>query len=154
MELSLEQKIPGRKRRFGPFLLLVGFALFAVYGWLRFTDAIINWYWLQFAGLQPGPLYLAVTGALWGLAGLAALIGYLSGRYWGRIIGLVAAFFFAVSYWLDRLLIGQPSGSMPNTVFALFLTGAGLLFAIYMLDFADAVINKLRRWKKIEDEEL
>jgi hypothetical protein len=104
------------------WFLWFGFALFALFGWVRMLYAILDWYWLDFSGIRPGPLYLVITGGLWGLVALAALIWIVLRRPWYRLVGLGAALFLALTYWIDRLFISTSPGGSSNTLFAALLT--------------------------------
>jgi hypothetical protein len=115
------------------WVLCLGFAIFALYGWARMGYAILNWYWLTFSGIHPGPLYIAVTGGLWGLAGLIALAWILLRLPWHRLVGLSAALFFVLTYWIDRLFIAADPGSSSNTLFAALFTLILLVYAILVL---------------------
>lgn len=121
-------------RRRVPYWLVWGpYVLFSLFGWMRMVDSITRWYWLNFAGVAPGPLYLAVTGGLWGAAGLAAAAWLLFRRPGCRQVGMAVALFFALTYWGDRLLASRAPGSQANTVFALVLTAACLGWAFFAL---------------------
>ncbi len=121
------------------WVVQLGLLFLTLAGWTRMISTIINWYWLSFAGVAPGPLYLAVTGGLWGLAGLAAVIWLLLRRPWSSLIGTGVGLFFALTYWIDRLLVRVARGNEDNAVFAISLT---LLCLIYLL-------LVLRPWKEL-----
>ena len=104
------------------WVLWLGFAYIAVTGWVRLAAAITGWYWLNFTKMNPGPLYLAITGGLWGLTALAALIWLVLRRPGYRLVGMSAALFFALTYWIDRLFISTHPGGTGNTPFAILLT--------------------------------
>lgn len=104
------------------WLLWLFYAFFSLAGWVRLLDTVADWYWLTFSGIFPGPLYLAITGAMWGLVGLVALIWFWLRRSLARGVGFLAAVFFALTYWLDRLLFRSGAGGGSNTLFALTLT--------------------------------
>jgi hypothetical protein len=113
-------------------VLWIGFALFALFGWARMIYTIQNWRWLVFSGVRPGPQYLVITGALWGLVGTAALVWMILHRPWHRLAGLAAALFFAATYWIDRLFIADnPEGK--GTFFASFFTFFLLAYVVLVL---------------------
>ncbi len=88
-------RIPApRKRNLALWMLTLGFLLLSFAGFLRMVNSILNWYWLNFAGIRPGPGYLVISGGLWGLAGLAALIWLWFAFPWHRQVGAGAALFF------------------------------------------------------------
>jgi hypothetical protein len=97
------------------------------------VNAITNWYWLDFAQIRPGPLYLAVTGGLWGLAGLVALVWIVLRRPGFPLVGCGAALLFALTYWVDRLFISTHPDGTGNTPFAILLTLILLAYVILVL---------------------
>lgn len=123
---------PSRWRSLQRAVLWLGFACIATAGWVRLVTAVNNWYWLDFAKLNPGPLYLAITGGLWGVTALAALLWMVPRRPGSRIVGLSAAVFFALTYWIDRLFISTHPEGAGNTPFAIFLT-IFLLAYVYLV---------------------
>ena len=137
MEYGLETNISPRpvrlKRSISLWALWAGFALISLLGWMRMVDSIQDWYWLNVAGVDPGPLYLAVTGGLWGLVGLLALIWMLLDRPWSRLVGLAAALLFALTYWIDQLFIANRDSAGANLPFAALFTLLCLLYAVLTL---------------------
>jgi hypothetical protein len=113
------------------WILWIGYAFLAASGWVRMVSSIESWYWLNFAGVRPGPLYLAITGGVWGGVGLVALVWMALRRPWYRLVGMAAALVFALTYWIDRLLFVRPGGS--NAPFAVLVTLLGLAYAVLML---------------------
>lgn len=129
------------KRMF--WLAPAGFALFAVSGWLRLAYSALNWEWLRFAGVQPGPLYISITGGLWGLVGTAAVFWLLLHRPCYRLVGLGAALFIALTFWLDRLLMNRAPGSQDNLLFAGLAT-AGCLLVVAQILYPAGVLRSIR----------
>ncbi len=115
------------------WLLYLGFALFGLAGLARMVYSITNWYWLNFVGIRLGPLYTAITGGLWGIVGLGALMWIILSRPWYRLVGSAAALFFALSYWADRLFAMIPPPGGNNTIFAATLTLFGLAYVFLAL---------------------
>lgn len=118
-------RISRAQRRFAAYRFWAAWmllALFSAAGWMRMVDSLSDREWLELAGVQPGPLYLIISGGLWGAAGLIAVIWLLLRRQPGKIAALAAAIFFAASYWIDRLLFSRAAGSESNTAFALLMT--------------------------------
>ncbi len=109
-------------------------AVLSLAGWLRLWLSVVNWYWLaNVAGVFPGPFYLAVTGALWGLVGLATLLWVLLRRCRRVLVTFSAILFFALTYWLDRLFFAQVGGVGENVTFAVGITLLGLLYCCWAL---------------------
>lgn len=122
----------------GVRLLWLAFILLSVSGWLRIVDTIVRWEWLEYAGVLPGTLYLAITGGMWGIAGLLAAFWILQGRSWGRLVSLAVMLFYVLTYWIDRLFFAQAPGTASNTIFALLVTAIILLVSVLILrPFAD-----------------
>lgn len=122
-ELTEETKPAGarKRRRWLNWILIPGFTLLALSGWLRLWQALRLGELLNELAPRPGLTYLAVSGALVGLAGLAAIAALLSRhplRGWTvRGISLLAALW----YWIDRLLFTAEGGNI-NWPFSLALT--------------------------------
>lgn len=118
------------RRPFLLSLLAIAFLLFAVNGFIRFGAALANWDVLTAAGMHPGPIYPALTGAAYGLSGLAAALGlWLGWQKAGRLArGL--ALFYAAWYWIDKLFIATNPIARTNWPAALLITG-GLLAAVF-----------------------
>jgi len=130
MDQSLADKNPRArpKRSLSLGALTLVMLVFSLFGWLRLQQAVSNWGFLIQLGIQPGPLYLAAGGALWGLLGLTAAVSL-----WYRLSGAVVftettAVVFAASYWLDRLAFSRSAVGQSNLFFALGLTAFGLIY--------------------------
>lgn len=106
------------KRSLGLWLVILGFALQALNGWERLSTARASWYWLEQAGADPGPAYLIVSGAVWGVVALLAVLWLLLlGRAY-RWVGLGAAVALLIMFWVDRLFFSQGGGLGANLWFA------------------------------------
>lgn len=123
-----------QRRGIRAWVYILGIAVFSAAGWLRMVDTVTDWYWLdQVAAVSPGPMYLAATGALWGIAALLAIVWvFLRLPRW-RMVGLAAAVFLAATYWADRLLLTRAEYGFFNVGFSALLTILGLLIALLML---------------------
>jgi hypothetical protein len=115
------------------WVLMAGFALLAAAGAVRMVNSIANWYWLTFAGVNPGPLYLVITGVLWVAAGLAGLTWLGFGLRYDRLVATGAAFFIALTYWIDRILVANIESRAGNTLFAALMTLLFLSFVLFLL---------------------
>jgi hypothetical protein len=114
-------------------VLVVGLLFFSLTGWLRLYLSIQDWQLLVSLGLFPGPLYLALYGALVGLFGAGAALSLWLRRPWAPRavrIGVLAA---AAWYWLDRLLFTQSLSSWTNWPFSAGITLICLLFVFFVL---------------------
>ena len=126
-------------------IVWLAFALISFTGWLRMVYTIQNWYWLSFARVWPGPEYLAITGAVWGLIGLFAVGSLWMNRPWSRLAGLGAALVYALTYWADRLLFSRAPDSQSNALFALLATLVALGVALLALLPPGGLQTLLRR---------
>ena len=122
--------IAPQKRTLSFWLLWLAYLFVSVSGWMRLIASITDWYWLNQAGLTPGPLYLAVTGGMWGLAGLAAVLWIVFRRPWYRLMGLGVALFITLTFWIDQLIVAR---SPLNLAFAAGFTLFCLAFVILVL---------------------
>jgi hypothetical protein len=111
---------PGRP--FWLSVLAVLFLLLVAAGWLRFAEAWRFWDLLAKFAEKPGPLYLLLGGAAWGLAGLPAAIGLWFGWRWAIRVAWIAAVFYPLTYWLDRLLIDRAPQALTAWPFSLVVT--------------------------------
>ena len=126
------RKASGR-RSFLLWILFFGYAYFSIAGWVRMIASIVNWYWLDFAGVWPGPLYLVLTGGLWGVIGLVGVIWLWLRRPWARLASMVVALVFALTFWLDQFLLYSYNRVGNNLIFAVGITVLGLLYAAFVL---------------------
>jgi len=108
------------------FLALCLLALFLT-GWLRGIGSIARWGQLTQLGVQPGPLYLAVTGMLVGLLGLAGAIGIWARSRWAPVYCNLLMFIWLAWLWIDRLLIAVSPIARSNWP---FLAGASVLLLV------------------------
>ncbi len=110
---------------------MLGISLF---GWLRLQQAVLDWDFLIQLGVQPGPLYLALGGILWGVLGLTATVSLWYRLSWSVIFTKTAALVFAASYWIDRLALGRSAASQTNLYFAIGLTLISLIYTFGVLE--------------------
>ncbi len=117
------------RRSFWLKLLAAGLLLISLTGWLRMQQALVDWQALVQIGLKPGPVYLAVSGALIGLGGLACLIGVWLRSKWG--FGFTRGFVLVWQAWswADRLWLARSDTALSNWPFAL---GATVLILGYV----------------------
>ncbi len=116
------------KRSFWARVFIAGLLLLSLSGWLRFEQALVNWAYYREIGIQPGPFYLAVTGVLGGVAGLAAGVSLWLRRRWAVWLAGGVILTWQVWSWVDRLWVASSPGVLANWPFAL---GASLLIGVY-----------------------
>ena len=122
-------------------VLVLGLLFFSLTGWLRLYPSIQDWKLLTSLGIFPGPLYLAVYGAVVGLFGAAAAVSLWLRRPWAPRAVQIGALAAAAWYWLDRLLFTQSPSSWINWPFSAGMTVICVLFVFIVLP--------VRRQKKI-----
>ena len=117
------------RRPFLLSLLAIAFLLFAGSGFLRLGGALVNWDLLAAAGMRPGPIYPALTGAAYGLSGLAVALGLWFGWQKAGRLARGLALFYAAWYWIDKLFIAGNPIARTNWPAALVIS-LGLLAAV------------------------
>ncbi len=91
-------------------------------GWLRLQQAIIYWDKLVTYKMDVPPLYLAVSGAVFGIVMLLAAIWLWFGLPYYRSLTAVAVASFSLWYWIDRLTLTRNDSMQANWLFALLVT--------------------------------
>ncbi len=119
---------------------LAGLLYLSLMGWSRMILALADRGLLLEAGLTPGPDYLVIGGALWGLLGLAAAVLLYIPRRWARLAVFVSGLLFALSYWADRLIFVRVPQAQANWPFALF-------FSLVLLLFSASLMVLLSQWE-------
>jgi hypothetical protein len=116
-----------RRRPWGVTLLAFGILIYGLLYLTRFYQAIRDWEFLR--ELLPfSPLYLVISGFLWGIIGLSLFWGLWRGKSWAPKCSLFSILLFLGYYWSDRLLMPHYSGRNENTLFCL---GASLFVCAY-----------------------
>ncbi len=108
---------------------------FTVAHLLRLAQTAAQWEFLQNLPLSVPPLYLALSGLLWGLAGAWLTLGLWLG--WNPALKTVriVAPLFALYFWLDRGWLAASPLRLTNWPFAAGLTVLliGFVFALFRL---------------------
>jgi peptidoglycan/LPS O-acetylase OafA/YrhL len=107
-------------------LALVLVLITIAWGLLRLWSGVSFGPVLQKYSPQPGPVYIAFTGAVWAVLGLVLLWGFWRRRAWAPGTLLGAALGYVAWTWFDRLLIQPQPGS--NWPFSLLVSAAALAF--------------------------
>ena len=123
---------PGRTIELWVLVLIL--LLGALDGLLRLQAAVYTWKVLTEIGISPGPLYLALTGAAWGLALLAAAVGLFFRQRWAPRFTRIAAVVLALAYWVDRLAFTRAANTQVNWPFAAGATVFLLAFTFSVLE--------------------
>jgi hypothetical protein len=121
-------------------LCFAGLLYLSLAGWSRMILALTDYDLLRELQVQPDPLYLVVGGAVWGLLGLAAAVLLFVRRRWARWSVFAISVFFALSYWLDRILLVRAPQAQANWLFA-------LMFTLALLAFSGCVLYLIDQWE-------
>lgn len=140
-----------RKRSLPVTLLVFSVLSLTVWNAIRFGTALTQWAILNEFARPPGPLYLALTGLFWTLAGAAVIFGFWFGRKWAYPLSGLAGSGYIAYYWLDRLLIQDKAPSRSNWPFMAFISLLWLTLFMTML-FLLKKQPSLRKRKKMEKE--
>jgi len=97
---------------------------------LRFAEALIFWKTLQEYGARPGPLYMAVSGGVWLVCGIALIAGIGKKKAWAWYATLGAATGYPVWVWADRLFVQKPHANWP---FGLIATLTCMLLVVIIM---------------------
>ena len=122
-------RLPNTHKGAWVLALVVIFLLLATAGWLRFQQALANWSLLASLGIWPGPLYLVLGGAAWGVVGLPAAVTLWLGRRGSLRLTWIAAWFYPLTFWVDRLFFSPAPEARTGWPFWL---GASLVWLGYV----------------------
>lgn len=111
-------------------LLALGILGLSLWNGLRFVQAILNWPISVEFQSEPGPIYLAISGGFWLLAGLYIFRGLWQGKAWAWYASLGGSAGYGVWYWFDRLVLQKPHANWP---FGLSITIVILLLILLIL---------------------
>jgi len=115
-----EIKRPGRV-----VLLALAVSVFASWNGLRLGEAIFFWKTLAEYGAHP--LYIAMSGGVWFIAGLLLAWGLWRGKAWAWLAAIGGAAGYGRWYWFDRLVLQKPHANWP------FVLGASVIFLLFIL---------------------
>lgn len=96
----------------------------AIWNGIRLSQAIFFWQTLE--TYHARPVYIAVSGGIWLLLGLALTFGLWHGKPWAWYAALGGAAGYGSWYWFDRLILQEPRPSWP------FAIGVMVLLLVYV----------------------
>jgi len=100
----------------------------AAWNGLRLVEAIFFWKTLAEYGTHP--IYIAVSGGVWLIAGLLLVWGLWLGKTWSWMAAFTGTAGYAAWYWFDRLVLQKTHANWP---FALTATVVSLLIILPIL---------------------
>lgn len=124
------------KRQFKTFdlkVLVFLFFLASVLGWMRMRQALVYSSVLTRLEISVPPLYLAVSGAVFGIAMLAAGAWLWLGLHGYRLLVGSVVGLFCAWFWIDRLLLTRNPAAHTNNTFILVVTVFFLVFTVAVL---------------------
>jgi hypothetical protein len=120
------------KRPFSVTILLWLVLSLTTWSGFRLASAILWWQTLIEFTSSPGPAYIALSGAVWLLAGIGLLLGMWQAKAWIRSALLGTGAGFSAWYWCDRLLLQSPRANWPFALAATVLLLMLLSICVYM----------------------
>ncbi|MFC2043014.1 hypothetical protein ACFLUA_02560 [Chloroflexota bacterium] len=88
---------------------------------VRTFRAALQWEFLT--GLLPiHPIYLLLSGLVWGIFGLILIWGLWRGLTWTPFVTRWAVIAYFIYYWADRIFLSNPVSRITNIVFMVILT--------------------------------
>ena len=119
------------RRPFSVTLLIWMVLSLSGWGAIRLLSAIRWWDVLREFGSRLSPLYLSVTGAGWGVAGIVLLWSIWIGKAWSRPAILASIFLWLAEYWLERLFFQSPRANLPFALIASLLLLAVTIASVF-----------------------
>ena len=103
--------------------------IIAVSNLIRFVRTLIQWDFLLDL-IDIHPVYLLVSGVVWGIFGLALVWGLIRANEWSYYVLRWGAALYIVYIWLDRLVFSSPTIRNTNN---LFVSIVSLLVMVWIL---------------------
>ena len=91
-------------RPFSVTLLALGVIILSALNLARFGLSLRYWEYLDTL-TRVSPWYLALSGLVWGLAGLPLAWGLLRGKAWSPGLARAVALTYAIYYWMDQVFL-------------------------------------------------
>lgn len=121
------------ERTFELWLLILGLLVVSLLGWLRLQFVIGAWQFLQQTGFEPGPVYQAIFGAVWGLGGLVCAVALRAGWRWAPWATRLVVVLLGAWYWVDTLVFSRAPDALINWPYQLGLTLLCVGFTLLVL---------------------
>ena len=117
------------RRPWSVTLLALGVLIITVVNLTRFVLSLHDW---SFLASQPGvsPLYLALSGLVWTLAGAVLVWGLWSAKRWAPRLMQAEALTYALYYWLDLVFLQDHPVGTAGGVLSVVLPSNWLFSAV------------------------
>ena len=102
-----------QKRPFGVTLLLWMVLILSAWGAVRFFAALRWWDVLYEFESSLSPLYLSITGAVWGMAGGVLFSSILRRKKWTLPAVIASFLIWLIEYWIERLAFQTSRANLP-----------------------------------------
>jgi hypothetical protein len=102
MLISLYTFFYSRIQKWRRNLLLLLLAIVSIIGWLRGSESIQAYKYLIQLGLNPHPLYFAISGGLIGILFIIAFTAQIIKLAWSRMFIYFCAFFLGVLFVIEE----------------------------------------------------
>jgi hypothetical protein len=124
-----------KKRPFLLKLIIFSLAIIAVMGWLRVYQSIYQWETLLRFGVQPGPWYSLISGAVIGVVSTIAALSTWLRFAWSQKYVQISIVILAAGWWLDYLIFSRSSIAFYNLPFRILATSIylGFVFGYFYL---------------------
>jgi len=109
------------------WLTIVFWVVLMLLGGLRIWQSLALQDYLVEVGVQPGPLYLTLSGAAQLLVAGLALAAYLSNWRHGGLAVRLMAVLWVLGFWIDRIWIAVSPAARVNDAFVAAFLAAWLL---------------------------
>ena len=127
-----EDKAEKPGRPFSVTLLALGVLTLGGLNLVRFIQSILHWGFLS--RLLPfSPLYVALSGLIWAIAGFALAWGLWRGRIWAPQASRWATLVYLLYTWLNRLLYANPASRNTDLPFIAVLNLLLVAFIFWVL---------------------
>jgi hypothetical protein len=125
--------VPQRTKPWRPIILIALVILtlgFSALSWARFGLAVGDGSFFNQETRLPLSAYFIASGAVWGIASLAAAIGDWYRKAWALILTGVGAVLLSIWFWVEKLFLIRTSLATTNWLFNVILNVILLVFVI------------------------
>lgn len=120
------------RRPFTVTILIAIVLIIAVMNFIRVLAALLFWETLTNIGMSPGPLYIALTGIFWAIAGMALIWSLWIAHPKTKAVTMGFVLLYVIYSWIDRFLF-QSSIQRENTPFALIASILVVFYTVFTL---------------------